>query len=35
VPEFQSKRTWRLPLAFFAGAGTFVLLRALLGGHLA
>ena len=32
VPEFQSKRSWRLPLAFFAGAGTFVGLRALLGG---
>ena len=35
VPEFQGKRTWRLPLAFFAGAGGFVGLRALLGGLLA
>jgi len=35
VPEFQGKRTWRLPLAFFAGAGTFVGLRALLGSLLA
>ncbi len=35
VPEFQSKRSWRLPLAFFAGSGTFVGLRALLGGLLA
>jgi ZIP family zinc transporter/zinc and cadmium transporter len=34
VPEFQGKRTWRLPLAFFAGAGTFVGLRALLGSLL-
>ena len=31
VPEFQSKRTWRLPLAFFVGAGAFVALRYLLG----
>jgi len=35
VPEFQGKRTWRLPLAFFTGAGTFVGLRALLGSLLA
>jgi zinc transporter ZupT len=34
VPEFQGKRSWRLPLAFFAGAGMFVGLRALLGGVL-
>jgi zinc transporter ZupT len=31
VPEFQSKRGWRLPLAFFAGAGAFVALQSLLG----
>ena len=35
VPEFQGKRSWRLPLAFFAGAGTFVGLHALLGSLLA
>lgn len=27
VPEFQGKRGWRLPAAFFAGAGTFYLTR--------
>lgn len=31
VPEFQGKTGWRLPLAFFAGAGTFVVLEWLLG----
>jgi len=30
VPEFQGKRGWRLPLAFFAGAGAFYLTRDLL-----
>lgn len=30
VPEFQAKTGWRLPLAFFAGAGTFVLAHWLL-----
>jgi ZIP family zinc transporter/zinc and cadmium transporter len=30
VPEFQGKKGWRLPLAFFAGAGAFVATRALL-----
>ncbi len=30
VPEFQGKRGWRLPLAFFAGAATFYLTRELL-----
>jgi ZIP family zinc transporter/zinc and cadmium transporter len=38
VPEFQGKVGWRLPLAFFAGAGSFVLAqqvldRVLSGGH--
>jgi ZIP family zinc transporter/zinc and cadmium transporter len=30
VPEFQGKRGWRLPLAFFAGAGGFFLTRELM-----
>ncbi len=30
VPEFQGKIGWRLPLAFFAGAGCFVAADALL-----
>jgi ZIP family zinc transporter/zinc and cadmium transporter len=30
VPEFQGKRGWRLPVAFFAGAGAFYLTRELL-----
>jgi len=30
VPEFQSKRGWRLPGAFFFGAGFFAVLRSLL-----
>ena len=32
VPEFQGKPGWRLPAAFFAGAGAFVLARMLLAG---
>ena len=31
VPEFQGKPGWRLPAAFFAGAGTFYATRLLLG----
>ncbi|HET7248656.1 MAG TPA: ZIP family metal transporter [Gemmatimonadales bacterium] len=30
VPEFQGKRGWRLPVAFFAGAGTFYVTRLLV-----
>jgi len=30
VPEFQGKPGWRLPVAFFAGAGTFYLTRLLV-----
>lgn len=30
VPEFQAKPGWRLPLAFFGGAGAFFLTRELL-----
>jgi len=30
VPEFQGKPGWRLPLAFFAGAGSFIGAQALL-----
>jgi zinc and cadmium transporter len=30
VPEFQGKSGWRLPLAFFAGAGVFMLAHELL-----
>ena len=30
VPEFQGKRGWKLPVAFFAGAGAFYLTRELL-----
>ena len=30
VPEFQGKRGWKVPAAFFAGAGVFVLTKALL-----
>lgn len=30
VPEFQAKPGWRLPLAFFGGAGGFFLTRELL-----
>jgi ZIP family zinc transporter/zinc and cadmium transporter len=32
VPEIQAKRGWRLPVAFFAGAGLFFLARVLLRG---
>ena len=31
VPEFQGKRGWKLPAAFFAGAGAFFVTRLLLG----
>lgn len=31
VPEFQGKPGWRLPAAFFAGAGMFYVTRLLLG----
>ena len=31
VPEFQAKRGWRLPLAFFAGCVMYVGARALIG----
>jgi len=30
VPEFQGKRGWGLPLAFFAGAGVFYLTKVVL-----
>jgi zinc and cadmium transporter len=30
VPEFQGKRGWKIPLAFFLGAGAFFLTRQLL-----
>jgi ZIP family zinc transporter/zinc and cadmium transporter len=30
VPEFQAKRGWRVPLAFFGGAAAFLLSRLLL-----
>jgi ZIP family zinc transporter/zinc and cadmium transporter len=30
VPEFQGKTGWRLPVAFFAGAGAFLLTHAVL-----
>jgi ZIP family zinc transporter/zinc and cadmium transporter len=30
VPEFQGKPGWRLPVAFFTGAGTFYLTRLLV-----
>ena len=33
VPEFQSKRGWQLPTAFFAGSGLYFAARALIGGH--
>lgn len=33
VPEFQSKRGWGLPTAFFAGSGLYFAARALIGGH--
>jgi len=31
VPEFQGKSGWRLPVAFFTGAGTFFATRLLVG----
>jgi len=30
VPEFQGKRGWKLPAAFFAGAATFYVTKAIL-----
>jgi len=30
VPEFQGKRGWRLPAAFFAGAAAFYLTKVLV-----
>ena len=30
VPEFQGKRGWKLPAAFFAGAGTFIVTKLIL-----
>ena len=30
VPEFQGKRGWKVPLAFFAGAGAFFVTKTLL-----
>jgi ZIP family zinc transporter/zinc and cadmium transporter len=30
VPEFQGKKGWRLPVAFFLGAGVFFLSKELL-----
>ncbi len=30
VPEFQGKRGWRLPAAFFAGAAVFFVTKTLL-----
>jgi ZIP family zinc transporter/zinc and cadmium transporter len=32
VPEFQAKRGWRSPLAFFAGVGVYLVTESLLGG---
>ena len=32
VPEFQGKRGWRLPVAFFAGAALFYIIKGLLSG---
>jgi ZIP family zinc transporter/zinc and cadmium transporter len=32
VPEFQGKKGWRLPLAFFAGAAAFFGTRAIVDG---
>lgn len=32
VPEFQGKPGWRLPVAFFAGAGVFYVTKLLIGG---
>jgi zinc and cadmium transporter len=30
VPEFQGKRGWKVPAAFFSGAGVFLLTKAIL-----
>jgi len=30
VPEFQGKRGWRLPVAFFIGAGAFFLTKQIV-----
>jgi len=30
VPEFQGKRGWKLPAAFFAGAAVFFVTKTLL-----
>jgi ZIP family zinc transporter/zinc and cadmium transporter len=30
VPEFQGKRGWKLPTAFFLGAGVFYVTKRLL-----
>jgi ZIP family zinc transporter/zinc and cadmium transporter len=30
VPEFQGKRGWKVPVAFFAGAGVFFVTKTLL-----
>jgi len=30
VPEFQGKRGWKLPAAFFAGAGVFFIAKLAL-----
>jgi len=32
VPEFQGKKGWQLPAAFFAGAAVFLLTKTLLDG---
>jgi zinc and cadmium transporter len=32
VPEFQGKTGWKLPMAFFAGAGVFFITRLLVSG---
>lgn len=32
VPEFQGKPGWKLPVAFFAGAGVFYVTKLLIGG---
>jgi hypothetical protein len=31
VPEFQSKKGWRLPVAFFAGCGIYLTARVVSG----
>lgn len=35
VPHFQSRRGWRMPVAFFGGAGVFFLTRLLVEGMVA